>query len=144
VTNIDQHSRGGASQSDIWSALNQGVQALNNLARQFATAKAAFASFMTTTAPITVITTTYTQGATDTSLIFNGTATATVTLLSAVTYPGRVTYVKTTTNFALNSASANIVPLAGGAAGSSILAATAGKWATLQSDGVNWIIMAAN
>jgi hypothetical protein len=37
-----------------------------------------------------------------------------------------------------------VVPLAGGAAGTAILAATAGKYATLVSDGTNWIITQAN
>ncbi|WP_176479108.1 hypothetical protein [Mesorhizobium sp. WSM3860] len=41
------------------------------------------------------------------------------------------------------SASSNVVPLAGGAAGTAILAATARKWATLVSDGTNWVIMQA-
>jgi hypothetical protein len=36
------------------------------------------------------------------------------------------------------------VPLAGGAAGTAILAATAGKWADISSDGTNWVIMASN
>ena len=42
------------------------------------------------------------------------------------------------------SASSNVVPLVGGAAGTAILAATAGKWATLVSDGTNWVIMQGN
>jgi hypothetical protein len=46
--------------------------------------------------------------------------------------------------FAVNSASANVVPLAGGAAAAPILTGAAGKYATLQSDGTNWQIMAAN
>jgi hypothetical protein len=41
------------------------------------------------------------------------------------------------------SASSDVVPVAGGAAGTAILAATAGKWALLQSDGTNWQIMMA-
>jgi hypothetical protein len=46
--------------------------------------------------------------------------------------------------FAVNSAVANVVQLAGGAATSAILAATAGKWCVLQSDGTAWQIMSAN
>ena len=42
------------------------------------------------------------------------------------------------------SASANVVPLAGGAAGTAILAATAGKWAALLSNGTNWAIIQGN
>jgi len=42
------------------------------------------------------------------------------------------------------SASSNVVPLVGGAAGTAILAATAGKWALAKSDGTNWQLMAGN
>ena len=85
---------------------------------------------------------TYTVGATDFSIIFN--AGCTVTLPTASSYTNRMLNVKCTSANAVNSASSNVVPLAGGAAGTSILAATAGKWAQLQSDGTNWIIMQAN
>lgn len=134
----------GASLTDIWTALNAGVQALNNLGKQFAASAASFVNVLTTTAPKTVSSSPYTQATTDSSLIFNNTASTTVTLLAPATYPGRVTFVKTTAAFTVVSATANVVPLAGGAASTSILAATAGKWATLQSDGTNWVIMAGN
>lgn len=49
--------------------------------------------------------------------------------------------VKTTQSQSVNSASSNVVPLACGAAGTAILPATYGAWATLVSDGANWIIM---
>ena len=42
------------------------------------------------------------------------------------------------------SASANVKPIGSNTAGTAILAATAGKFATLVSDGTNWIIMQAN
>jgi len=91
----------------------------------------------------------YTAAPEDTSIIFNYAGTATLTLRPATetgVYPqeGRWIYVKTITANTVISASSNIVPLAGGAAGTAILAATAGKWAMLQSDGTNWVIMAAN
>jgi len=41
----------------------------------------------------------------------------------------------------VDSASSNVVPLAGGAAGTAILSANAGRWATLVSDGTNWVVM---
>ena len=56
---------------------------------------------------------------------------------------GREVMIKTIAAFTVVSASSNIVPLIGGVAGTAILAATAGKWATLVSDGTNWIVMAA-
>ena len=50
--------------------------------------------------------------------------------------------IKTVAAQAVNSASPNnVVPLSGGAAGSAILTANAGRWATLVSDGTNWVIM---
>jgi hypothetical protein len=57
---------------------------------------------------------------------------------------GNILRLKTTAAFAVNSASSNVVPLNGGAAGTAILSATAGKWCELVYDGTNWIIMAAN
>lgn len=80
----------------------------------------------------------------DYSIICNKGSTLTLTLLSAASNTGRTLLVRTIQAFTVVSASANVVPLAGGAAGTAILAATAGKWALLQSDGSNWQIMAAN
>jgi hypothetical protein len=67
-------------------------------------------------------------------------ATCTVTLPSAPARVGRVLYFQNYQAQTLVSASSNVVPLAGGAAGTAILAATAGVNATLVSDGTNWII----
>jgi lysophospholipase L1-like esterase len=103
-------------------------------------------SYVATSAPSTK-TANYTvdSGASkDSSLIFNGAGSLTVTLPTASSFSGRVIRIKTITAQTVVSASSNVVPLAGGAAGTAILAATAGKWADLQSDGSNWIIMAAN
>lgn len=86
----------------------------------------------------------YSQALTDSSLIFNGSGSITLTLLSAATYPGLELLVKTIAAQTVVSATSNVVPLAGGAAGTAILAATAGKWALLKSDGTNWQIMASN
>lgn len=80
----------------------------------------------------------------DSSLIINGAGTVTLTLPAAASRVGHMLRVKTIANQAVNSASANVVPLAGGAAGTAILSNTAGKYALLQSDGTNWIIMEAN
>ena len=67
----------------------------------------------------------------------------TVTLPAASSFTGRelkfVNYQAQT----LISASSNVVPLGGGSAGTAILAASVGDWATLVSDGTNWIIMQA-
>ena len=71
-------------------------------------------------------------------------ATCTVTLPAASSFTGREIKILNYQAFTVVSASSNVVPLAGGAAGTAILAATAGKWATLVSDGTNWVIMQAN
>jgi len=86
----------------------------------------------------------YTVQTFDASLIFNGGAGITVTLPSASITRGRQILMKTIAAFTVVSASGNVVPLAGGGAGTAILAAVAGRWALLESDGTNWVIMAAN
>ena len=86
----------------------------------------------------------FTVGIAENWLICNGTASITVTLPTASAWTGREIMLKTIAAFTVVSASSNVVPLAGGAAATAILAATAGKFATLVSDGTNWIIMQAN
>lgn len=86
----------------------------------------------------------FTLSATENWVLCNGAASITVTLPSAATFVGREIMLKTIAAFAVVSASANVLPLSGGAASTTILAATAGKYATLVSDGANWVIMQAN
>lgn len=78
---------------------------------------------------------------TDGWLICNKAGTTTVTLPSATASGGRVLEIKTLQAQLVNSSASNVVPITGGAAGTAILPATAGAWATLVSDGTNWIIM---
>jgi hypothetical protein len=78
------------------------------------------------------------------TIIVNFAGTCTLTLPAASSYTGRTLTIKTITANTVVSASSNVVPLAGGSAGTAIVAATAGKWATLTSDGTSWVIMAAN
>lgn len=75
-------------------------------------------------------------------IVNNAAATTTVNLPSASTAPGREVFIKTTQAQAVDSGSSDVVPLIGGSAGTPILSATAGAWATLVSDGTNWVIMA--
>ena len=91
-------------------------------------------------APVTK-TANFTVATGETNIICNGTATITATLPAASTNTGRNITMKTIAAFTVVSASSNVVPLAGGAAGTAILAATAGKWVKMVSDGTNWIIM---
>ena len=57
---------------------------------------------------------------------------------------GKIILIKTIAASAVNSSASNVVPLAGGAAGTAILPATAGKWATLQYNGTNYEILQSN
>jgi len=91
---------------------------------------------------VTSTTVTYTVLPTDTDLIANYAGTMTLTLPDAAIYPNRRLTIRTITANTVVSAASNVVPAAGGAAGTAILSATAGKWATLMSDGTNWQIQA--
>jgi hypothetical protein len=88
---------------------------------------------------------------TTTSIIL--TATSTLTLPAPASYPGRWLFVKNAVS-AVNifSATANVIPLTG-ATGITLPNTTIipqlstpniGKFAQLQSDGINWVVMAAN
>ena len=70
-------------------------------------------------------------------------ATCTVTLPAASLWSGRAVTFKNLQLQTLVSASSNVVPLIGGAAGTAILPGLVGAWATLVSDGTNWVIMAS-
>lgn len=85
---------------------------------------------------------TYTVLSTDVYLTFS--AACTVTLPVAGSWPGRAIKVRNTSANAVISASSNVVPRAGGAAGTAILAAAAGNWAELVSDGAAWQIMSGS
>lgn len=94
-----------------------------------------------TAAPVT-ITTSYTVIETDWMIISNRAGANTLTLPAAASYAGRLLRVMTRTASTVISASANVVPKAGGAAGTAILPGTIGAWAELQSDGTSWLIIA--
>ena len=92
-------------------------------------------------APITK-TADFTVAATDTWLINNKTgSTCTVTLPSAAIYIGRTLTFKNMQAQTLVSASSNVVPIDSTSAGTAILLAVVGNWATMVSDGTNWVIM---
>lgn len=136
-------------QSDIGSAPNQVPlnQYLGNLAFMDSEAVQISGGVVTAQirrrAPVTK-TTSFTVSDTEHWIICNGTAAINVTLPDAATNTGRELMIKTIAAFAVNSKYTNVVPLTGTAAGTSILTNTAGKWATLVSDGTNWIVMQAN
>lgn len=94
--------------------------------------------------PVYAAGTSYSVGTNDYSIVFSNAGTITVTLPSAASAVGRILKMKTIGGGAVNSASSNVTPLASGPAGTAILATTSGKWAELQSDGTNWVILQGN
>jgi hypothetical protein len=91
-------------------------------------------------APVTK-TADFTVAAGETWLINNKSgSTCTVTLPTPSTNTGRVLHFQNYQIQTLVSASSNVVPLAGGAATTSILLASSGDSATLVSDGSNWLV----
>lgn len=96
-----------------------------------------------TAPPISVTSTTYTVPFSASSIVFNTAGTTAVSLPRAWKYPGRWLYMKSIQARLVNSDASNVVPIATGTAGTAIISpATAGRWAQLQSDGTNWVVMA--
>jgi len=96
---------------------------------------------VTWSAPVTK-TADFTVADDETNLINNKSgSTCTVTLPAAASYSGRPLVFQNYQAQTLVSASSNVVPIGGGSAGTAILAAVAGNWAMLISDGTNWVVM---
>jgi hypothetical protein len=92
-------------------------------------------------APVTA-TSNYSVAATDTWVINNKSGSSlTVTLPTASANTGRELNIQNYQAQTVISASSNVVPQGGGAAGTAILAASVGDSATLVSDGTNWVMM---
>ena len=68
-------------------------------------------------------------------------STCTVTLPTASSWSGRTLTFKNMQAQTLVSASSNVVPIDSTSAGTAILLAVVGNWATMVSDGTNWVIM---
>jgi hypothetical protein len=68
-------------------------------------------------------------------------STCTVTLPAAASWAGRQVVFKNLQAQALVSASSNVAPIGSATPGTAILPATVGAWATLVSDGTNWVVM---
>jgi hypothetical protein len=103
----------------------------------------AASSGSTLTSPVTV-TANYSIADTDAWIINNKTGSALIlTFPSPSVWSGRVITVKNMQAQLVNSASSNIVPLDSTSAGTAILLAVVGNWATMVSNGTNWVIMQA-
>jgi hypothetical protein len=85
----------------------------------------------------------FTVADTENWIIINDSGECTVTLPSAATYPGREIMFKSITANGVISASSNVVGLTSEVAGDTICNADDGAYATLVSDGTNWIRMQA-
>ena len=68
-------------------------------------------------------------------------STCTVTLPAAASWVGRQLIFKNIQAQAIVSASSDVVPIGSTTAGTAILLGVIGNWATLVSDGTNWVIM---
>jgi hypothetical protein len=90
-------------------------------------------------APVTIAATPGTVAATESFVIVNVAGTTTLTLPTATA--GKMLIIKTIEPQLVNSASSNVIPVTGGAAGTAILTATDGQSAILVGNGTNWEIM---
>jgi hypothetical protein len=92
-------------------------------------------------APVTK-TANFTLAATENWVINNKSgSTCTVTLPAASSWTGRSVVFKNMQAQTLVSASSNVVPIDSTSAGTAILLGVIGNWATMVSDGTNWVIM---
>ena len=99
--------------------------------------------YLAPSAPLTK-TADFTVGAGENWFINNKSgSTCTVTLPTASSFAGRAITFQNYQDQLLISASSNVVPQGGGSAGTAILNAVTGNWATLVSNGTNWVIMQA-
>ena len=100
---------------------------------------AAAQSALLNSAPVTV-TADFTLGAG--SWVINAKAGSDCVVTLPAASAGRSVTLKTVVGFAIVSAAADVVPLAGGVAGTAIVGNVAGQWATIVYDGTLWQIMA--
>ena len=97
-----------------------------------------------TSSTVLIKTADYTIASTDTWIINNKTGSAlTLTFPAASSWTGRAITVKNMQAQLVNSATSNIVPIDSVTAGTAILLGVIGNWATMVSDGTNWVIMQA-
>jgi hypothetical protein len=68
-------------------------------------------------------------------------STCTVTLPAASSWAGRVVVFKNLQAQTLVSASSDVAPIGSATPGTAILPASVGAWATIVSDGTNWVVM---
>ncbi len=116
------------------------AQTVNMLANPTGTAHINIGGSFGRGAPVTK-TSDFSVGVSENWLICNKGSSCVVTLPSAAAFPGREIGMKNLQSFTVVSATSNVVPLVGGAAGTAIMPATPGAAVMLISDAANWIIM---
>ena len=94
------------------------------------------------TAPVTKTTTAFTVGSSENYIIIKSTAVCTVTMPTAATWTGRAMTVKNLSTNEVWSAASNLTLIDSTVASSVMLLGVVGNWATLVSDGTNWVTMA--
>lgn len=130
-------SSGGATPALTLTTSITGLLKGNGTAISAATAGT---DYLVPSAPVTY-TANFSVATTDVWVINNKSGSScTATLPTASSYTGRILRFQNYQAQTLISASSNVVPLVGGAAGTAILAAVAGETCTLVSDGSNWIM----
>jgi hypothetical protein len=133
-------SSGGATPALTLSTTITGLLKGNGTAISAATANT---DYMGVAAPVTK-TADFTVSNGDIWYINNKSgSTCTVTLPAASSWIGRSLTFKNMQAQTLVSASSNVVPIDSTSAGTAILLAVVGNWATMVSDGTNWVIMQA-
>ena len=130
-------SSGGATPALTLTTTITGLLKGNGTAISAATAGT---DYLVPSAPVTY-TANFSVAVTDVWIINNKSGSScTATLPAAASYTGRILRFQNYQAQTLISASSNVVPLVGGAAGTAILAAVAGETCTLVSDGSNWLM----
>jgi hypothetical protein len=140
---LTQNVDGRPSQSDLLSQIAELQKQIDALQIQPIIDVGAINSTLTASAsaPVTY-TANFSVASTDLWIINNKSGSScTATLPAASGYLGRVLYFQNYQAQTLVSASSNVVGIGGGAAGTSILLASAGDQSTLVSDGTNWVTM---
>ena len=130
-------SGGGATPALTLTTTVTGLLKGNGTAISAATAGT---DYLVPSAPVTY-TANFSVAVTDVWIINNKSGSScTATLPAAASYTGRILRFQNYQAQTLVSASSNVVPLVGGAAGTAILAGVAGETCTLVSNGSNWLM----
>jgi hypothetical protein len=140
--------------TENWGAIARGAKALIKVTPNGTTTEVTavtvdqnksvtLAGSLSLPAPVTK-TADFAVASTDVWLINNKSgSTCIVTLPTASAWPGRSITIKNMQAQLVDSASSNVVPLDSTTAGTAILLNVVGNWATMVSDGTNWVIMQA-